>query len=313
MEHRLPPLPVVLHPEQEAGVAAALGALADVELVCPADDDGVAAALAAGSPCLVTHVWEDRFLTPDLRWIQCQGAGVEQFPLDRLREAGVVLTNARGAHPAAAEHAFALLLALTRGVAQSVREQAERRWEPRSWHELSDLTMAIVGLGTIGEQVARRAAGWEMRLVGVKRDAARYDGVVPDVRGVEQLEAVCGEADVLVLAAALTPETHGLVGARELAALGDGWVVNVGRGGLVDETALIAWLRDGDPSARGAGLDVVAQEPLDPASPLWTMPNVVLTPHHGGSTVRYGERLARIFMANLPACRGEADWVTRVA
>lgn len=301
---------VVLHPEQEYGVADALGALPGIELVCPSDGDGVVDALRAGAPCLVTHVWEERFLVPELRWIQCQGAGVEQFPPDALRAAGVVLTNARGAHPAAAEHVFALLLALTRGIARSVRDQAARRWVPTSDPELADLTMGIVGLGTIGEQVARRAAGWEMELIGIKRDPSRYDGVVADVRGVDALEEVCRRSQVLVLTAALTSESRGLIGARELAALGDGWLINVGRGGLVDEAALVDWLRDNP--ARGAGLDVVEHEPLEPDSPLWSLPNVVITPHIGGSTVRYGERLAGIFERNLAAFRGQGDWQTRI-
>jgi phosphoglycerate dehydrogenase-like enzyme len=300
---------VVLHPEQEHGVAAALGAVPGVELVCPRDDDGVHEALRSGAPCLVTHVWQDRFLQGSLRWIQCQGAGVDQFPREALARSSVVLTNARGAHPAAAEHVFGLLLALTRGIARSVRDQAARSWVPANDHELADLTLAIVGLGAIGEQVARRAAGWDMRLIGIKRDAVRYDGVVRDVRGTEALEDVCRAADVLVLAAPLTGETAGLVGTRELAALGDGWLINVGRGRLVDETALLEWLRG---PGRGAGLDVFEREPLPPESPLWDLPNVVITPHVAGSTLRYGERLAAIFERNLQAFRGEGEWATRV-
>ncbi len=279
-----------------------------VTWIAPDRPEEVPARLADGAPILVSYLWEDSFLTPTLRWVQSVSAGVEQFPIDRLASSGVTLTTARGIHgPQVAEHAFALLLSLTRRVGEAMRAVPARHWRPRMGYELAGRTLGVLGLGTIGEEIARRGAGWGMRVIGTKRDPASYTGVAELVLGPESTVEVCRRSQAVMVVLPAGAATDGLVGAEALEALGDGWLVNVGRGSVVDEPALIRALTSG--SLRGAGLDVFAEEPLPPSSPLWDLPNVVVTPHMAGLSPHYGPRLAAIFARNLAAFGGEDGWV----
>jgi phosphoglycerate dehydrogenase-like enzyme len=281
-----------------------------VDLACPEDADSVTAALQ-NAPVLVSFIWEDRFLTPALRWVQSISAGTEQFPLARLAAAGVVLTSARGVHgPQVAEHAFALLLALTRGIGYSMRNAVERSWRQYTGDELTGRTLGVLGLGPIGEEVARRARAWGMQVVGCTRRPHAYQGVLTEVLGLDQVREVCRRSHAVVAALPDAPETRNLIDAAAFAALGDGWLVNVGRGSAVDLAALLDALDRGE--LRGAGLDVFPTEPLPPESPLWSHPRVVLTPHVGGLSPRYGPRLAELTAANLAALHGRGEWVNRV-
>lgn len=302
---------VVLHPLHSPGFPELLGELSDLDLVVPMDGDGVVAELEQGRPILLTFLWDDRFLTNGLRWIQAISAGIEQFPLYEIRQRGITLTSARGAHsPAVAEHAIALLMAVVRGVGVSVRGAADRVWAPQPAFEVAGRTLGVLGLGSIGEEVARRAVGLGMRVIGTKRRPDEYRGVAERVVGPSETLEVFGEADAVVIALPTSPETESVVGAGELAALEGGWLVNIGRGSVLDEEALIEALRSG--TLRGAGLDVFATEPLPADSPLWDLPNVVVTPHSAWSTDRLPGRLVEVFSANRRAYHGEAEWMTRV-
>ena len=302
---------VVLHPWYPAEVDTALSKMPEVDVLVAGDQDEVAAAMADGAEVLVTSYWRDDFLTPSLRWIAGTGAGTEQYPLDRLAAQGVVLTTAHGVHAACvAEHAFGLLLACTRELGRSVRNMTRRRWEPLVGEELGGKRMLVVGLGLIGEEVARRALAWEMSVAGIKRNPLRYDGCVSDVRGPAALAELCEWADVVVLSAPSTADTRNLVGAPELAMLGSGWLVNVGRGALVDHEALYAALTSGQ--LRGAGLDVTDPEPLPADSPLWDLPNVVVTAHGAGASPGYGPRWGQLFEQNLVAFTVGGPWRNRV-
>jgi phosphoglycerate dehydrogenase-like enzyme len=170
--------------------------------------------------------------------------------------------------------------------------------------------MAVLGLGTIGERIARVAAAFGMRVVGTKRHPAGYRGTAERVFLPGGTVEACRMADVVVIALPGGPETAGIVGREALAALDDGWLVNVGRGSVVDEEALVEALTAG--RLRGAGLDVVAVEPLPEDSPLWDLPGIVMSPHCAGVSPRYAERLAEITAANLLALRGEGPWVNRI-
>ena len=303
---------VVLHPVRMTCIAEELHHLDSIELIDASSDDEVEAALDHGVSIMITCVWQDRFLKPRLKWIQGIGAGYDQFPLVELDRDGIVLTTATGVHVCVAEAAFGLLLALTRRIAQAVRDAHSRQWIVSEGSEVAGSTLAIIGLGTIGEQVARRASGWDVDVIGYKREPEHYDGIVRRVFGPGQLLEVCRMADILVLTLPATDETHHLIGAAELEALGAGWLINVGRGSVVDELALIGALTNGE--LLGAGLDVFEQEPLPEGSPLWDMSNVVITPHIAGMTPRYGERLATIFQHNLRAFLGEdVPWMNQVA
>lgn len=292
------------------GIPEALAGVPGVELLTPGTDEEVVTALGE-APALVTFRWRSEFLAPVLRWVQAASAGVDQFPLETLREGGVVLTSARGVHgPQVAEHAFGMLLALTRGIAASVRSQTIREWHRPAVTELAGRTMGVLGLGTIGEAVALRAKAFGMRVIGTKRNPDAYSGVADQVVGPDDTTEVCRKADVLVVALPSGADTTRRVGAVELEALGEGWLINVGRGPVVDETALVAALRSG--SLAGAGLDVFEEEPLPADSPLWNLPNVVVSPHCAGISPLYGTRLAGIVAANVRALLGEGGWVNRV-
>ncbi len=303
---------MVLHPVHGPGLDTALAALPGVDLVTPGDGDGVAAALGAGAAVLVTYPWEDRFLTSGLRWVQAISAGVDQFPLETLRSHEVVVTSARGAHsPAVAEHAVALLLALVRGLGPAMRRAGRRIWAPEIVQESAGMTVAVLGLGAIGEEIARRLAALGMRVVGMKRDPRSYAGVAELVVGPDRLRWLLERADAAIGALPARSDTARLIDAAALAALGDGWFVNVGRGSTVDEEALVAALRHGE--LRGAALDVTTVEPLPSDSPLWELENVILTPHMAWASDRLTPRLTRLIAANLAAYRGHGPWATRIA
>jgi phosphoglycerate dehydrogenase-like enzyme len=208
------------------------------------------------------------------------------------------------------EHALGLLLAMTRGIAQAVANQQSRAWSRTEVTELSGMTLGVLGLGVIGEGLARRAAALGMRVIGTKREPAAYAGAAERVFGTDGTLDVFREADAVVITLPGTPETEGVVGADELAALAGGWLVNVGRGSVVDTDALIDAMRAG--TLAGAALDVFDTEPLPPESPLWDLPGVVISPHLAGLSPRYGERLAALFARNLEAYRGGGEWVNRV-
>lgn len=307
----MPPTHVVLHPHYPHGVDIYLNSLPGISLERPQDNEGVRSALENGGEVLVTYTWRDDFLTPSLRWIAGTGAGVEQYPLQRLDNLGVSLTTAAGVHSGTvAEHAFALLLSLTRGIGKAVRHMTEQRWIPLIGEELAGKKMVIIGLGRIGEQIAIRSQSWGMEVVGIKRRPEVYEGCLKKVFGLGELQNLCAWADILMISAPATKDGSVMIGAAELKLLGSGWLVNVGRGSLVDSDALVAALTHG--KIRGAGLDVTATEPLPRDSPLWTSEKVVLTAHNGGASPAYGARWGEIFSQNLHCFRGEGHWENRL-
>ena len=300
---------VVLHPLHSPGVREALSAVPDISLVLPATESDIPAALARDA-VFVTYLWNDAYLQPGLRWLQSHSAGYNQYPIEKLRERGVVLTSASGVHIVCAEHAIGLLLALTRDIHLGIRAMPARTWDTHVAPEVGGRTVIIAGLGAIGEAIAVRLAGWDVRLIGVTRSPKNYRGVLQDVRPLSALADACREASILMVAFPLAAETRHLVSGDVLDALGAGWVTNVSRGAVIDEAALIERLRDG--RLLGAGLDVTETEPLPANSPLWDLPNVVITPHMAGLTPRAGERLAKLLTENLRAYRGMGPWRNRI-
>jgi phosphoglycerate dehydrogenase-like enzyme len=227
----------------------------------------------------------DGFLAglPRLRLVQLLSAGAENF-VGRLPE-GVVLANARGAHtPATAEWAVTATLAAQRGIPFFVREQDAGRWTPRVERSVVGASVLVVGAGDIGRAIGRMLAGFDVRLRYVGRTAR--DGV----HGPGELPRLLPEADVVVLIVPVTPETTGMVDAAFLAAMKDGaLLVNAGRGVLVDTDALLAELTAG---RLRAALDVTDPEPLPAGHPLWSEPNLLLTPHVAGAVPDTNERAA---------------------
>jgi phosphoglycerate dehydrogenase-like enzyme len=233
-----------------------------------------------------------------LRWVHSLGAGVENLCRD-VAGTDILVTNSHTHGDVIAEHVMALLLAHTRRLPVALARQAESRWvrEGAVGTVIRGKTMGILGLGTIGTELARRAAAFGMRVWGVRRSGTAVPGV-ERVVAPDRLDEVLRAADVLAITLPLTPETRGLVGARELALLPRGaFVVNVGRGGLLDEAALAAAIESGH--LAGAGLDVFEQEPLPASSPLWRLPGMIITPHVGGSSPGFLERAVPFFCENL--------------
>ncbi len=241
-----------------------------------------------------------------LRWIQCANAGVERTLFHALVESDVVVTNAAGIHSVnIPEHALALVFALTRNLHVALRLKAERRWDRvtaiaggAGVRELSGTNLAVLGAGAIGLGVARRAAALGMRVRVMRRRPGRPIEGVEAVVGADQLHTLLAWADVVVVATPLTRETRHLIDAAALAAMKrSAYLVNVGRGEIIDEAALVAALRAG--TIAGAGLDAFAVEPLPDDSPLWTLENVILTPHVSGYMPDFHAKVTALFADNL--------------
>jgi len=241
-----------------------------------------------------------------LKWLHSTAAGVAQLMYPELRASGIAVTNASGVHAVPiAEHVLGLLLALARRFPSAFRHQAARHWGQQDiWNEyvrpreLRGATLLVVGLGAIGREVARLARGMGMRVTAVTRSGQDAAGVTDRVAPATALDALLPEADFVVLAAPETPETHHLMNAARLARMRPGaYLVNVARGSLVEEPALVAALREH--RIAGAALDVAGEEPLPESSPLWTLENCFLTPHLSGASDSLWDRQAELLCDNL--------------
>lgn len=252
----------------------------------------------------LSHLEPDEFAVASrLRWIQSPAAGIGGLLFPDLRESAVALTNASGIHgDAMAEHVIGVVIVLFRQIHRAIRDQARHAWEkpPQlACRTIQGRTMGIVGLGAIGVAVAERASAMGMTVIGTRRriDAPR-PACVTAVYPPDQLAALLGRSDVLVLSAPLTAETRGLIGAAELRQMKPGAVlVNVARGKLVNERALAEALVSG--AIAGAALDVFEHEPLAPDSPLWDLPTVVITPHTSAFRDNYWDMVVDLFAGNL--------------
>ena len=236
-----------------------------------------------------------------LRWLQVASAGVEHLAtLDLFRSGRVTVTNIRvllGTH--VAETAVALLTGLTRGVAHAAVRQRDHRWDREyGYDELADKRALVVGTGGIGRAVAKRYHGLEMQVIGVDIVNAEPDEHVPVIHPVSDLLDLLPVTDVVTVCCPHTPETHHLIDEQALAALpNNAYVINVSRGKVVDTTELARALRDG--RLRGAGLDVVEEEPLPSSSELWNVPNLIITPHIAGASPRRAERVDAFIVENM--------------
>ena len=255
----------------------------------------------------------DRLLAraPRLSWVHSASAGVERALTPTARERGVVITNARGVFSRPiAEYVLMMILAISRRLPQLLELQRERTWQPLEGHELRDLTIGIVGLGSIGRAVATLASAFGCRVVAIRRrtetggssggpDVDGLRAVEPDeVLGPDGLPALLAQSDFVVLAAPLTPETEGMIDDAALASMKRGsWLVNVARGRLIDERALLRALGEG--RIGGAVLDTFAEEPLPPDSPFYDLPNAIVTPHTSWSSGRVLDRSVELFCDNL--------------
>lgn len=233
----------------------------------------------------------------NLKWLHTMSAGVDSPIFGTFLERGVTLSNSSGSGAGPiARTAMMYLLSLTRDLPGLIRAQDRHEWAWAKWRELDGRSIAIVGWGPIGQEVARLSEAFGMVPTIVRR-AAHGDEPHP-VRRLDELVAVAASHDAMVVALQLNADTAGIVSADVLDAIGpDGFFVNVGRGELVDQRALVSALEEG--RLGGAGLDVTTPEPLPADDPLWDAPNLILTPHNSGSTDGTGRRADEQFLANL--------------
>ena len=241
-----------------------------------------------------------------LRWIHSPSAGVNALMIPELIGSDVVLTNGRTVHAIpVAEHSIALLLALARNFAEDFAYQHKGMWGHRAlWMEkrlpieINGKTLGLIGLGSIGGEIATRARALGMRVVAVKRDLSRGAELADQLFALRDLRSMLEIADFIVIAAPDTAETRHLIGESDLQSMKDvAFLINVARGSLVDTSALIQALESG--KLAGAGLDVTEPEPLPEGHPLWTAPNVFITHHMASTTERRWERHALLIRENL--------------
>jgi phosphoglycerate dehydrogenase-like enzyme len=244
----------------------------------------------------------------NLKWFQVINAGVERLAADGALNRGFVVTNASGlAAVPIAEWVMCMMLMLAKDIHKSVRAQAERRWDWGFTGDLTGQTLGIVGMGAIGRETARLASAFRMRVLATRRtvESATRDEFCEELLPYSGLDRLLGQSDFLVLCVPLTAETHHMIGAAELRKMKPtSAILNIARGSVIDQEALVRALKDGTIGA--AALDVTDPEPLPPDSELWSLENVIITPHISGAVKGYGHRAAQIFVANLERwVRGE--------
>lgn len=255
---------------------------------------------------------------PNLKWVQCHWAGVDRLVGTPVWESDVIITSTSGVHaPNMGQYVMAMMLAWAHRVPQWFRQQRTGQWPTKRWEafvpdELRDRTLGIIGYGSIGREVARLAKPYGMTILVSKRDARRItqddynlpgcgdpDGSLPTrIYPTEALRSMLALCDYVVITLPLTPRTRHLFNESVLREMKpNAFLINVGRGELINEADLVKALQKG--WIAGAGLDVFETEPLPESSPLWGMENVILTPHTSGFTPHYDERAAELFIVNL--------------
>jgi phosphoglycerate dehydrogenase-like enzyme len=242
-----------------------------------------------------------------LKWIQAWGAGVDRLLIPEVVESRIIVTNAGGVHPTPiSEHVVGLMLCLCRKLHLFIRIQTQKKWErfesgasTEKVEELSGKTIGIVGLGKIGTEIAKKAKCLGMRVVATKRNASSSASTsVDQLLRTSSLKKLLAESDFVVLSLPLTKETRGMIGEEQLRSMKrTSYLINVSRGRIIQENMLIKALKGG--WIAGAGLDTFEDEPLPETSELWTLKNVIITPHVAGQTPYYMERLTGIFCENL--------------
>lgn len=283
---------------------AALYRLLPAEQVCiTADRDDMAAAAGSADIFAADVPLKTVLAAPNLRWFQQWGAGANwlmRYP--QAIDMPFVLTNVSGIHAIPiAEHILALMLAFARNLPHAFQAQQAKNWQDSKTtpvFELAGKTVLLVGVGEIGRHVAWPLTALGMRVLGIRRNPNRAVPHVQQMHGPADLHALLPQADFVALAIPHTPATEGMFAAQEFELMKSSAIfINIGRGKTVNEPDLMAALSGGQIAA--AGLDVFATEPLPPESPLWDMPNVIITGHYSGHTPHYNRRAMTIFLDNL--------------
>jgi phosphoglycerate dehydrogenase-like enzyme len=286
-----------LGPDQPDALVAAIERVGGI-LVAPARANAVVWSSFENDPETIGDVLHD-----GIKWVQLDSAGVDVWLAAGLIDKGRVWTAAKGVYsPRVAEHAVTLLLAGARGIPQAARA---KQWGAVPGEGLLGKTVGIVGAGGVGQEVIARLGAFGVRILALTRSGGATAGADTSY-GPAQLDRVLDDSDFIVLAMPLTPETQGIIGARELELLGPhGWLVNVGRGPLVDTHALVFAIERRQ--IAGACLDVVDPEPLPDSHTLWSFPNVLITPHVAHPWEQHYEPYARRVAENVARFRANAE------
>jgi phosphoglycerate dehydrogenase-like enzyme len=239
-----------------------------------------------------------------LKWVQSPSSGIDYYlAIPELVKSDVLLTSARGTHGAClAESAMGMIFAFTRGIRDAVCRQQECTWALREIRgkmvELTNSTMGIIGMGATGRALAKRAHAFDVRIIGVDLFPGEKPDYVDELWGFDRMDDMLREADHVVVMVPRTPQTIGMIGAREFALMkSTAMLVGISRGGIINEAALAEALREGQIGA--AALDVCETEPLGPDSELWKLDNLLITPHIAGGTQFEGQHVLDIFYENL--------------
>jgi D-2-hydroxyacid dehydrogenase (NADP+) len=290
--------------------------------IIEADTEDETRATLGSADIFVTNPtkWSNGFLDylSDGSWMQATSVGYAAFPVSEFRERGIALTNAATVHDSVvSEHAFALALALSRNLGPLFDQQRAHQWDrgigSTQW-DWKGRQLTVFGLGSIGEAVARRGRAFGLNVYGVKRTPSTYSGALSRDRVVstDRFHDLLPETDLLVLTVPLTDSTYHVIDEEVMESLPDSAVlVNVARGSVVDQDALLTALRNG--KLGGAGLDVVETEPLSSDSPLWDRDDVIVTPHVGGRSKDFPDRFGRLFVDNYDRWRTGQPLVNRIA
>ncbi|CAM9393428.1 unnamed protein product, partial [Chrysoparadoxa australica] len=259
-----------------------------------------------GDKAILSTLWDK---LPALKWLHSRSAGVDRFLFPELCTSDVPVTNARGVFSSSlAEYTMLGCMYFSKDVDRWKNSQKEHKWDRFVVGELRGQTLGIIGYGSIGESVAKLAKAFGMKVLAQRRrpELCKDDALVDEAFGSDQVAEVISRSDFICVAAALTPETKGMLGRKELeAALPHAILVNIGRGALIDEEALIDALRS--KKLRGAALDVFTTEPLPASSPLWDLPNVLISSHNADITATFQHDSVRKFVdAVQPFMEGKA-------
>jgi phosphoglycerate dehydrogenase-like enzyme len=295
----------LVHPLTAAQLQVYAQAFPDVEFI--ASDAGLPAGIERAQGVAIHWAFpameELLAAARSMRWLHLRGAGIDRISVPRLIDSDIILTNGSGNHaPNIAEHVLAMMLGFARQLPALMRSQARGEWAcppAASIFELAGQSLLVVGLGAIGQEVARKAAALGMRVTGVRRSTgAEIVAGVDAVVTLDQLDAALPLADHVVIALPLTRATRGILSRERIGRMKPGaHLYNVGRGALVDHDALLQALRSG--RLGGAGLDVTDPEPLPASSPLWQEPRALITAHSAGITPHSYERFEALLIDNL--------------
>lgn len=296
LAHRLPPENGGTPSELKRKIESKLD---QVELICSNDHQETVSHIQ-DADVLIEHGYDTQLFeyAEDLQWIQSLSAGYDRYDLEYLREHDIVLTTVSGVHAKpVADHVMGSVLLFERGLHRAIRRQNSsewRRWQP---DELSGKTLAVIGAGSIGTEIARRAKAFGMDVVGTKRDPSTGGEDLDEVYGPGSFHTVLGISDHVVATCPLTDKTRNLFDGQAFGSMdSDAIFVNVSRGDVVEQEALTRALQNA--AIKGAVLDVAKEEPLPPNSPLWDLSNVLITPHLAGGSPRYIDRVAELFATN---------------